>query len=370
MRRGLLVVAALILADLVGAAAAQTGQGQPGEWDKILEAARKEGKVVVSIPPSRKLRRGMEVAFTRRYGIGVEFVSARSSASIQKIISEAKAGIQYVDLHVGGTESAVTGLLAEKALEPVEPYFVLPQVKEPKQWWGGHMWMDNAKRFIYPFAAYQSVRLWCNPNEYKPAEFQSFDDLLNPKLRGKIGISDPRTPGSGNSMWSHMLSVKGEEYLKSLVAQRLFVARDLRLLGENLGSGKIAVALGIGHSELLPFIKTGLPVAPLPYPKEGLHTTVGNGNLMVIKNPPHPNAAKVFANWLLGRDGQEIFGRSMAVGSRRLDVDTKWLKEFGVIASKDSLTVEHFYLLENQSEEKVYKLREPGAAAARKLLGS
>jgi ABC-type Fe3+ transport system substrate-binding protein len=91
---------------------------------------------------------------------------------------------------------------------------------------------------------------------------------------------------------------------------------------------------------------------------------------MVIKNPPHPNAAKVFANWLLGRDGQELFGRTLTVGTRRLDVDTKWLKEFGVIASKDSLTVEQFYRLENQSEEKVYKLRELGAATARRLLGS
>jgi ABC-type Fe3+ transport system substrate-binding protein len=171
-------------------------------------------------------------------------------------------------------------------------------------------------------------------------------------------------------MWSHMLAVKGEEYLKKFVAQKLFVTRDLRLLGENLSSGKLAVTLGIGYAELLPFIKAGSPVVPLPYPNEGLHTTVGNGNLMVIKNPPHPNAAKVFANWLLGRDGQQIFGRSMGVGSRRLDVDTKWLKDFGVIASKDSLTVEQFYRLENQSEEKIYKLREPAAAAARRLLGS
>jgi iron(III) transport system substrate-binding protein len=370
MRRGVLLLAALVLTHLAGTAAAQTGQSQPGEWDMVVEAAKQEGKVVVSIPPNRKLRRGMEVAFTRRYGIGVEFVSARGSASIQKMISEAKAEAPYVDLHVGSSESAVTGLLAGKALDPVEPYFVLPQVRDPKQWWGGHMWMDNAKRFIYPFAAYQTVRLWCNPNEYKPAEFQSFDDLLNPKLRGKIGISDPRTPGSGNSTWSHMLSVKGEEYLEKLVAQNLLVARDLRSLGEHLSSGKMAVTLGIGYSELLPFIKAGLPVAPLPYPREGLDTTVGNGNLMVIKNPPHPNAAKVFANWLLGRDGQEIFGRSMSVGSRRLDVDTKWLKAFGVIASKDSLTIDEFYRLENQSEEKLYKLRKRGAAAARRLLGS
>ncbi len=231
MSCGVSVITALILAHLVGTAAAQTGQSQPDEWDKIVEAAKNEGKVVVSIPPSRKLRRGMEVAFTRRYGIGVEFVSARSSASIQKIISETKAGIQYVDLHIGGTESAVTGLLAEKALEPVEPYFLLPEVKDPKQWWGGHIWVDNAKRFIYAFAAYQTVSLWCNPNEYKPAEFQSFDDLLNPKLRGKIGISDPRTLGSGNSMWSHMLSVKDEEYLKKLGCAEAFCRPGSPLAG-------------------------------------------------------------------------------------------------------------------------------------------
>jgi ABC-type Fe3+ transport system substrate-binding protein len=349
-------------------AIAQTGQAKPGEWDKIVEAARKEGKVVASIPPSAELRKGMEIAFTRRYGIGVEFMPARGSAIIQRMVSESKAGVQYFDLHIGGTESAITGLLSENVLEPVEPYFILREVKDPKQWWGGHMWVDNAKRFIYPFVAYQTVSLWCNPNEYKPGEFQSFDDLLSPKLQNKIGLSDPRTPGSGNSMWSHMLSVKGEEYVKKLVAQKVFVARDLRQLGENLTKGKIAVTVGIGYSELLPFIQAGLPIMPLPYPKEGLYTTGGYGHLMAIKNPPHPNAAKVFVNWLLGKDGQEIFGRGMGVGSRRYDVATKWLKEFGVIASKDALTVEQYYRLENQSEDKVNRMREPAAALARKLL--
>ncbi len=181
-------------------------------------------------------------------------------------------------------------------------------------------------------------------------------------------MSDPRTPGSGNSMWSHMLAVKGEEYLRKLVAQKLFVARDLRLLGENLTTGKIAVTVGIGYSELLPFIQASLPVAPLPYPKEGLYTTGGYGHLMAIKNAPHPNAAKVFVNWLLSKEGQEVFDRGMGVGSRRYDVPTKWLKDFGVIASKDSLSVEQFYLLENQSEDKVNRMREPSAALARKLL--
>ena len=345
-------------------------QSKSAEWDKVVDAGRKEGKIVASIPPSAELRKLMELSFTRQYGIGVEFIPARGSTVIQRMVNEAKAGVRYFDLHIGGTESVVTGMLPENILDAVDPYFVLPEVKDPKQWWGGHLWADNAQRFLYVFVAYQTVSLWTNPNEYKPAEFSSFDDLLNPKLRGRIGISDPRTPGSGSSMWSYMLYIKGEEYLKRLVAQKLFVTRDLRLLAENLAKGKIAVTSGIAYSEFLPFIKANLPVQPLPMPKEGLYVSGGYGHLTVLKNPPHPNAAKVFINWLLSRDGQEVFTRGMGVGSRRLDVDTRWLKEYGVVAAKDFLTLEQYHRYENQSEDKIYKIREPGAAMARKLLGS
>jgi ABC-type Fe3+ transport system substrate-binding protein len=345
-------------------------RGQSPDWEKTVEAGRKEGKVVVAIPPSPELRKAMEIAFARRYGITPEFVPARGGAIIQRMVDEARAKVEYFDVHIGGTESIISGLLPANVLDPVEPYFILPEVKDQRRWWGGAIWVDNAKRFVYAFVAYQTVSLWCNPNEYKPSEFTSFDDLLNPKLQGKIGISDPRTPGSGSSMWSYMNQIKGEEYLKKFVAQKLFVTRDLRLLGENLAKGKIAVTSGIGYSELLPFIKANLPIAPLPVPKEGLYATGGYGHLVILKNAPHPNATKVFVNWLLSRDGQEIFSRAMGVGTRRLDVDTKWLKDFGVIAAKDGLTIDQYYKFENQSEDKIYKVREPGAATARKLLGS
>jgi ABC-type Fe3+ transport system substrate-binding protein len=361
-------LAALLVLSMSGGLA--KAQSKSAEWDKIVEAAKKEGKVVASIPPSPELRRGMEIAFTRRYGIGVEFIPARGGAIVQRMVSEAKSGVQYFDLHIGGTESVVSAMLPENILEPVEPYFILPEVRDPKQWWGGHIWIDNAKRFIYNFCAYQTVSLWSNPNEYKPSEFKSFDDLLNPKLQGRIGISDPRTPGSGSSMWSYMLYIKGEEYLRKFVAQKLFVTRDLRLLAENLARGKIAVTSGIGYSEFQPFIKANLPVTALPVPKEGLYASGGYGHVVILKNQPHPNATRVFVNWLLSRDGQEIFARAMGVGTRRLDIDTKWLKDFGVLAAKDALTIEQFYKMENQSEDKVYKIREPGSAMARKLLGS
>jgi ABC-type Fe3+ transport system substrate-binding protein len=231
------------------------------------------------------------------------------------------------------------------------------------------MWADNARRYIHAFAAYQTVSLWSNSDLYKPAEFKSFDDLLSPELQGRIGIGDPRAPGWGNSIWSRMLSIKGEEYMKKFVAQKLFVSRDLRALAERTAHGKLAVALGIPYSGFARFITAGLPVSPLPVPKEGLFVGGGYGHLMIFKSQPHPNATKVFVNWLLGRDGQELYSRTMGLGSRRLDVNTRWLREFGVIAAKDFLPADQFSQYENQSAEKVLKLRQLGAAAARRLLG-
>ena len=338
------------------------------EWDKVIEAGKKEGKVVVSVPASAELRKGLEDGFKKRFGIEVETVVARGASAVRKIVEESRAGIRYFDVHLGGSESIVTGMLPEGILEPIEPWLILPEVKDPKNWWGGHIWVDNAKRFIYSFLAYETENIWYNADLMKPEEVRSFDDLLLPKWLGKIGYLDPRTPGSGASFWSYMWYLKGEGYLKRLVDQKMLISRDQRLLAENLAKGKIHLTIGLTFYSFQPFFKAGLPVKPLPTPREGVYVSGGSGHLTIMKNPAHPNAANVFVNWLLSKEGQEIFGRAMGMGTRRYDVDTKWLKEVGVIAAKDFITVDQYYKLENQSEEKIKTIREPAAAIARKLL--
>jgi iron(III) transport system substrate-binding protein len=356
------------LAVLTIVSTAVAGRAGAAEWDKIVEAAKKEGTVVASIPPNAELRKALEESFPKRYGIALEPVAGRGASVITRIVSEAKAGIRYFDLHFGGTESTVKGLLPENILDAVEPALILPEVKDAKRWWGGHIWIDNAKRYIYSFAAYQTQSLNYNSELARSEEIRSFDDYLNPKWQGKIGFSDPRVPGSGASIWSFILQVKGEEYLKKLVTQKLFLSRDLRLLAENLAKGRLAHTLGIGYTEFAPFLKAGLPVKTLPIPKEGLYATAGYGSVVILKNGPHPNATKVFVNWLLSKEGQEIFTRAMGEATRRLDIDTKWMKEFGVLAAKDGLTLAQYYRMENQSEDRIYKVRDPGAALANKLL--
>jgi iron(III) transport system substrate-binding protein len=349
-------------------ASAQTGQSAQSEWKKTVEAGKKEGKIVVSVPSSAELRKEIERVFEQRFGIDAELIAGRAASIVGKIQQEFKSGVRNFDLHMGGSESMVTGLLSEGILEPFESSMMIPEVKNPSNWWGGHIWVDNAKRYIYSSQAYQTENIWCNTDAVKLDEIRSFNDLLNPKWIGKIGYLDPRTPGSGTSIWSFLWQLKGEAYLKKLVSQKMFISRDQRVLAENLAKGKIALVVGLTYYSFLPFIKAGLPVKPLPNPRDEVYVSGGSGHLTIIKGAPHPNATKAFVNWFLGKDGQEIFSKAMGQGTRRLDVDTQWLKEFGVIAAKDSLTPDQYPKLENQSEEKVFKVREPAAELARKLL--
>ncbi|HWH77763.1 MAG TPA: extracellular solute-binding protein, partial [Candidatus Binatus sp.] len=251
----------------------------------------------------------------------------------------------------------------------LEPYMMLAEVRDPKQWWNGHVFVDSAKKYAYSTLAYQTESLWINTQLMKAEEVRSFDDLLDEKFKGKIGYLDPRTPGSGASMWSYLREIKGEEYLRKLAGQKLALSRDQRVLAEILAKGKVAIVVGLTYYSYAPFVKAGLPLASLPVPKEGVYVSGGSGHLVVLKNAAHPNATKVFVNWFLSREGQEIYSRAMHQATRRLDVDSKWLREFGVIPAKDAIPVDQYHKRENQSEEKINRLREPAAALARKLLG-
>ena len=343
--------------------------GSLRDWQQALVGARKEGKVVVSVPPNAELRKRMEGVFERRFpGIDLELVPGRGSKNVRRIADELKAGVRYFDVHIGGSLSMLTGLVRVGVVVPIEPYFLLPEVKDSKNWWGGHMFADRAKRFAYIFSAYLTQNIYRNTNLVGPEEILSYDDLLDPKWKGKIGLLDPRTPGPGDATWTYMWEVMGEDYLRKLVRQDLHITRNRRILGESLAKGKLSITIGTSYYILAPFLKAGLPLQPLPIPKEGTYATGGTGNLVILKDAPHRNATRVFINWFFGKEGQEVNTRAMAQASRRLDVDSMWVRKFGYVPAKEVLSVEDYYRVENQSEEKIQKVRIPAKNFARKLL--
>jgi ABC-type Fe3+ transport system substrate-binding protein len=364
MRLSTLVFVVLILAS--GAAKAADAQS---EWEKTLAAAKKEGTLVVGIPASVELRKALESKFQEKFKIPLELFPSRGPENVTRIINEFNAGVRYFDAFVAGGATPLTMIPAGAADEAL-PYMLLPEVKDPKNWWGGHIWEDNVstKKYIYAFQCYTSETFWYNTSLAKPDEIRSYDDLLNPKWKGRIGYLDPRNPGSGQNSWTFLWKVKGEEYLKKLAQHDLLVTQNQRQLAEGLAKGKLAFTIGLSHYSYEAFIKADLPISPIPHIKEGGQANNGSGVLTVVKNPPHPNAARIFVTWLLGKEGQELYGKAMIQGTRRLDVDTKWLNEFGIEGCKDVMTVGDYYRLETHLESSVEKLRTPAIALANKIL--
>ena len=352
---------------IVFAAIADTGPQR--DWQQTVVEARKEGRVVISVPPNAELRKRMEGVFERRFpGIDLELVPGRGSKNVRRIADEFRGGVHYFDVHIGGSLSLLTGLVLIGIVDPVEPYLLLPEVSEPKKWWGGHIYADKTNRFAYIFSAYLTQNIYRNTNLVGPEEILSYDDLLDPKWKGKIGLLDPRAPGPGDATWTYMWEVMGEDYLRRLVRQDLHVTRNRRILGESLAKGKLSITIGTSYYILAPFLKAGLPIRPLPIPKEGTYATGGTGNLVILKDAPHRNATRVFINWFLGKEGQEVYTRAMAQASRRLDVDSSWVRKFGYVPAKEVLSVEDYYRIENQSEERIQKVRVPAKKFARELL--
>jgi hypothetical protein len=137
----------------------------PVEWERIVAAAKKEAKLVAGIPASADLRKQVEATFKAKFpGIEIELSPSRGAQNARKIAEEYKAGIRNFDLSIGGTDTMLYGFVEPGIAEPFEPYMVLPEVKDPKQWWGGHIWGDNksGKRLIYSFEAFTSDNLWHN----------------------------------------------------------------------------------------------------------------------------------------------------------------------------------------------------------------
>ena len=356
---------ALLLCEEIPSSSAQTGW--QADWQQRQQAAKKEGKVVMGIPPGPELRKALEGAMKQKFGIDIELVLGTSSKTNRRVAEEYQAGVRYFDVITSTWDNLEPNLLPMGAVEPLENYWILPEVKDPKQWFGGHIWGDKAKRFAYSPFAMMNNTIYYNSGLVKAEEIRLYDDLLNSKWKGKIALWDPREGGASTGIWAFLWQLKGEGYLKKLAEQVSLISTDRRLVADSLAKGKVSVAIGPTYYSYVAFERAGLPVKPSPPFKEGTYVSVGNGGPVAIKNPPHPNAARILVNWLLSREGQDLYSRALGQATRRIDLDTKWMDEIGVRAAKDYITLEDYYKSENQSEDKILNVRRPAQELAQKL---
>jgi iron(III) transport system substrate-binding protein len=308
---------------VVNAFAAQTDWKK--DWEQTLAAAKKEGQVNIYIYRYE----GLLQDFKREYpGITVQAVTGRGSEMSNRIMAERRAGKFIADVYSGGTNSLFNTLYKGKALDPLKPLLVLPEVTDTSKWYGNeHRYADPEGKHIFAFiGSASSSQLSYNTNLVNPKEFKSYTDLINPKWKGKIVALDPRDTGLGATMQFYFYSPQiGPEYMKKFFGgMDNTYAKNWQQMTNWLAQGKFAICMGCKDSQRAK--NQGLPVDDFDttHWKEGSSFSAGGGSMAYMNQAPHPNAAKVFLNWFLSRKGQIALQKLGDVddpaNSRRIDI--------------------------------------------------
>ena len=312
--------------------AADSKPNWQAEWERTVKAAEEEGQLTVYVSGYGALMDSG--VFQKAYPkIKVTGVTGSGTQLAPRIVAERRGEKYLADVYSGGGTSLYQNLYLGKMLDPIKPALILPEVVDPSKWWEGKQkYVDREGRYIFVFEG--NVAAGASPayntNLINPKDYKSLWDFLNPKLKGKIVSPDIRkVRGSGLSVqYLYYHKDLGPEFIRRFYGEMdVTLTADVRQAVDWLAVGKFALSMPTQSSYTAKAKAQGLPVDEFDphHMKEGASLTVAFGQLALMNRAPHPNAAKVFVNWLLSREGQTSFQRVISIpgdakNSRRIDV--------------------------------------------------
>lgn len=297
------------------------------EWNKVLAAAKVEGKVVAVMPPGDSWRRAID-GFGKAYPeITLEYLGGLTAQQTSRTLGERQAGLYLLDVLGGGAPTLYESYRPAGALAPLRPALILPDVLDNSKWFGGFNagWLEKGGyENAYGYLGGLTISTYVNRKVASPTELSTYDALLDPKWKGRIATGDPRVDGTAQSIWADLYYHKGEEWFRKLLAQDIVVQAEERMVLDGLVRGEYAVGMGFRPVLFLEMRALGLTdhVEYLePESPWGGRFASAAGSVAILDKAPHPNAAKVFVNWLLSREAQQAIAREVVTASRRLDVE-------------------------------------------------
>ncbi len=294
------------------------------EWKQVLAMAKKEGKVVVTGPTGANARSVLKDGFQSKYSeIEVDYTGVPGRSITPRIMMERRVGRKLWDIWFGGGGSSMA-LKAKGGLQNLRPALILPEVKGGKYWYGGldFSFIDKEQKYIFAFSGYLQPQGFVNRSRIPSSQLSSARQLLDPKFRGKIAMHDPRRGGPGSSRLTALMMAYGQEFIKKLLTeQKVVFSRNFRQVAEWVVRGRYPIVIGPSPTHLQGFWAQGLGKAVEILPSEPEVFTAGVGHVGLIEGAPHQNAAKVYINWLLSKNGQELYAKATANNSRRTDID-------------------------------------------------
>jgi iron(III) transport system substrate-binding protein len=269
---------------------------------RLLEGARREGflSLYTSFPPEDVA--ALNAAFEKKYGVKVRAWRAASEKVLHRIVAEARAGRDEVDL-VDSNSVPLELLRRQGLLQAVRSSYhadLIPAAVPSHREW---VWAR-----LSVFVQAYNTRLVKQSD--LPA---SYGDLLDPRWKGKLGIE-----ASDEDWFAEVVRSLGEEkglkLFRDLAAKNgLSVRRGHSLLAQMVASGEVPFALTVYNFTAEQLKQQGAPLEWFMLSPAIAH---GNG-FAVIRRAPHPHAALLYYEFMIGNDGQQILADRKSVPTSR-----------------------------------------------------
>ena len=289
---------------------------QDAAWAKVVENAKKEGTVTIySFYFAADIGRAIAKAFQDRYGIRAEILAIAGRQTVEKVKVESAMKQLVADLVNTGVSSATELSVAGFGENIIRE---LPNLKDRNAFLIDPVYSPNEDMV---FASLTMVAPLINTKLVRPQEEpHAFNDFLDPKWNGNILAVDPRAGGGG--LFNIITTMKyfkilDDAYWRKLSPQLTLFGGSQQELYRMVGRGEYKIALPASDSAVAPIVAEGGPLKFVSM-DEG---DVGQGeSIMLLKGAPHPNAGKLFMDWILSPEGQEVYARAASTNPLRKGV--------------------------------------------------
>jgi ABC-type Fe3+ transport system substrate-binding protein len=275
---------------------------------ELYPKAKQEGNLIIYSVWDVEHLRGITDAFMKRYpGIKATYWQGRNPEIVTRVLTELQGGQSSVDVILSDNAPPVI-----RAAGGIMPYETVQKevlvIHDP----------------TLPTVSLQIQALSYNTKKIKPAELpKSWEDVANPKFKGMVALDDPMRAGPLSSMLAGLKDQWNEEarftrFVKGLKALNVPVHKSTSAMFRLVISGEYAICMPAllhdvmeekGKGTPVDYVKT---VPPIVFPRQA----------GIYSKAPNPNAAKLFAEWAISTEGQQVID-SVGRESSRNDFKSK-----------------------------------------------
>ena len=267
------------------------------------QAAKKEGRAVwyTSTPVENATR--IAKMFEADTGIKIDVFRSGGSAVLRRFMQEIEAGRVLADV-LTTSDPGGFGVLVKRGL--LVPF-------KPLNWDKLPVGAKDPAGFFFA-QRLNLMSIYVRTDKVAAADMpKTWDDLKAPKYKGRLVMTDPSYTSLQLSVVGTLAKVKGWGFYEAMRANDIMIVQGNQQVAENLRRGERVIAVGASDSYATDDRKDGHPIASV-LPDDGAF--VIPSPTAVIKGSANPNAAKLFAQFMLTDAVQSLFPQEGGYGSR------------------------------------------------------